>query len=154
MSGLSLGGVYNSEAGVHGSPITKFLDLLVMAVFLMIGGHRLVIAGLLQTFHDWPPGSSSFGAGTIEIISGLLTQSFLLGIQAAMPILATLVVSNFTAGILGRVMPQMNVLLLSTASNSILLFATMLVGVGTIAWTLQDNLAPLVESMVLLCGGV
>ena len=153
MSGVSLGQVYDAAGGASGNSVTKFLDFLVMAIFLLIGGHRLVIGAILNTFQDWPPGTMRFGMGTADVLAELLSQSFLLGVQAAMPILATLVVSNFMAGILGRLMPQVNVLLLSTASNSLLLFASLLIGVGTIAWTLQGNLTPLIKTMVRICGG-
>ena len=153
MSGMSLGSVYDSGSGQGGNPVTRFLDLIAMSVFLLIGGHRLVISALLDTFGSWPPGTATLNEGLVQVVSGLLQQSFLLGIQAALPVLATLLVSNLMAGILGRLMPRMNVLLLSTATNSLLLFASLLLGVGTVAWTLQGHLSPLIESVVQICGG-
>lgn len=153
MSGMSLGSVYDPGSGRVGNPVIRFLDLIAMAIFLLIGGHRMVISALLDTFGSWPPGTASLNAGAMDVVTGLLERSFLLGIQAAMPVLATLLVSNLMAGILGRLMPRMNVLLLSTATNSILLFASLLVGIGTVAWTLQGHLSPLVESVVRICGG-
>ena len=153
MSGMALGSVYDSSSGRTGNPVVRFLDLIAMAVFLLIGGHRMVISALLDTFASWPPGTATLNEGSMQVVTGLLGRSFLLGIQAAMPVLATLLVSNLMAGILGRLMPRMNVLLLSTATNSLLLFASLLVGIGTVAWTLQGHLSPLVESVVRICGG-
>ena len=47
----------NSQASV---PMLSHLMLLVtLAVFVAIGGHRVVMAGLLDTFQTIPPGSGA-----------------------------------------------------------------------------------------------
>jgi flagellar biosynthetic protein FliR len=151
MAGISLAGVYSSGAqGV--SPITKLMDLLAVAVFLVMGGHRIVVHALLDTFSDWPPGQAVIDQSTAQVVGRLLSESFMLGVEAALPIVATLFVSNVLAALLGRLMPQMNVLLLSSGLNSLLLFASMMIGVGAMAWTLQDHLEPFVRSVTQLCG--
>lgn len=152
MAGISLAGVY-SHGAQSVSPVTRLMDLLAIAVFLLMGGHRIVVRALLNTFHEWPPGQAGIDATTAQVVGELLSQSFLLGIEAALPIVATLFVSNVLAAMLGRLMPQMNVLLLSGGMNSLLLFASLLVGVGTMAWTLQDHLEPFVRNVTRLCGG-
>ncbi|MEM7312681.1 MAG: flagellar biosynthetic protein FliR [Planctomycetota bacterium] len=152
MGGISLAGVY-SHGAASVSPVTRLMDLLAVAVFLLMGGHRVVVHALLRTFADWPPGHAVVSMSTAQVVGGLLTESFLLGIEAALPIVATLFVSNILAAMLGRMMPQMNVLLLSSGLNSLLLFAAMFVGVGAMAWTLQDHLEPFVMSVTRLCGG-
>ncbi len=150
MSGVSLAGVYqNNTEGI--SAITKLLDLLAMSLFLLIGGHRVIIAALLDTFYEWPPGQVSLTVSSLEMLADLLTHSFVLGLEAAMPVVVVMLVSNLLAGLLGRLMPQMNVLLLSSGLNSLLLLAVLFVSVGAMAWTLQDHLEPFAGEIVKLC---
>lgn len=153
IGGVSLAAVYDASSGNRIGPVSRLLDFLAMSVFLLLGGHRVVLSALLNTFQDWPPGTVEIGMTAADAAAQLLTESFLLGIQAALPIMATLFVSNILAGMLGRLMPQMNVLLVSTGMNSLLLMASMFVGLGAMAWTLQEHLEPLVGTMVRLCGG-
>ena len=61
-----------------------------------------------------------------------------------------LLVSNLLAGILGRLMPQMNVLLLSSSLNSLLMMASLFVGMGAMAWTMQDHWEPFLGEVVRL----
>ncbi len=124
-----------------------------MAAFLLLGGHRLVVGSLLGTFSDYPPGTALFDEASVMQLAQLLTASMVLGLQSVMPILAALFVSNLVAGVLGRIMPQFNVLLLSSGLNSLLLMASVLLGVGTAVWALEDRLQPLVLQVVNLCGG-
>lgn len=152
MGGISLAGVYSGDRSERVSPLTRFLDLLTLAVFLTIGGHRLVIGGLLGTFANWPPGTAALDYSTWEILTELLGHSFLLGIEAALPILVTLFVSNVLAGILGRLMPQLNVLVMSSGLNALLAMAAVLVGVGSVTWALEGHLEPFVAQVARLCG--
>jgi len=156
MGGISLAGVYSGDQAGSGemvSPLTRLLDLLTIAVFLTIGGHRWVLGGLLDTFANWPPGTAALQSSTWQVITDLLGQSFLLGIEAALPLLVTLFVSNVLAGILGRLMPQLNVLVMSSGLNALLTMAAVLVGVGSVAWALENHLEPFVTQVTRLCGG-
>ncbi len=153
MAGISLSTVFDQESGTQVSAYTRFLDLLATSVFLLLGGHRWVIGALLETFQESPPGSVVLSQSSIDVLAALLTQSFRLGIEAALPVLATLFVSNVLAGMLGRIMPQINVLLLSGGLNSLLMMASVLLGVGVTAWTLEFHLGPMVDQVKRLCGG-
>lgn len=153
LAGQSLSSVFDSAAGSQISSYTRFLDLVASSIFLLLGGHRLVIGALLQTFIEWPPGNAVVNESTMYMLGGLLNHSFLLGIEAALPVLATLFISNVLAGMLGRMMPHMNVLVMSGGMNSLLMMASVLVGMGVTAWTLQEHLEPMVDQLKRLCGG-
>lgn len=153
MGGISLAGVYSGDESEMVSPLTRLLDLLTISVFLVMGGHRLVIGGLLGTFGNWPPGTAALNYSTWQVLTELLGQSFLLGIEAALPLLVTLFVSNVLAGVLGRLMPQLNVLVMSSGLNALLTMAAVLVGIGSIAWALESHLKPFVWQVARLCGG-
>ncbi len=153
MAGISLAGVYGGESSTSVSPLTRFTDLLALALFLTVGGHRLVIGTLLGTFVDFPPGTAALCSSSWEIASELLTQSLLLGLQAVLPLLLTLLVSNLLAGVLGRLMPQLNVLVMSSGLNVLLAMAAMLIATGSVAWALDGHLEPFLGHAARLCGG-
>ncbi len=152
MAGLSLAGVYDASGGSQ-SPVTKLIDMTALALFLAVGGHRMVVSGILSTFTTWPPGKVNIADGAGPLLAGLLDQSLALGIQAALPILATLFVANVVMGILGRLMPQMNVLVMSSGLNPLLMIASLMVGLGAMAWMLQGNVEGYVDRALRLISG-
>ena len=59
--------------------------LVAVAVFLCIGGHRMVMAGLLDTFQTIPPGSGDFPGSLADGFVTLVSQSFSLGVRSPRP---------------------------------------------------------------------
>ena len=56
MSGLSLADVFDPGFDENVSMFTQLFHFLTMAVFVAIGGHRIMIEAVLQTFAWAPPG--------------------------------------------------------------------------------------------------
>ena len=85
MSGIALADVFNPSLDSEIPVFSQLLYLFSLAIFLIIGGHRLVMAGLLETFDRIPPGQASLLATFSDSFSTLVTQSLELGLRAAAP---------------------------------------------------------------------
>ena len=77
----------------------ELFALLATTVFLLTGGHRQLLAGLLDTFAWMPPGQVGFSAGLTGTLSEVAAQSFLLAVRVAAPVLLSLVVTAVGPGI-------------------------------------------------------
>lgn len=94
VGGLTLSEVLDPTTQASVPIFSQFLSLLSAALFVIIGGHRLLMGGLLDTFQAIPPGgcvaaflgpSGSAPAsleGLVDMLVVLLTQSFHIGIRA------------------------------------------------------------------------
>ena len=98
-SGLSIAEVLDPDLEENVPLISRMLYLMALAVFLAIGGHRLVLAGLLDTFQAIPPGSGRLPGSLAEGIATLLAESFSLGLRAAAPTVTALLVATLAAGL-------------------------------------------------------
>ncbi len=78
------------------------------------------------------------------MLVNILTQSFALGIRAAAPILAALLLSNIVLGLISRTLPQINVIAVGFGLNSLLALGVLFLSIGAVAWTFQE---PTVEVM-------
>ena len=67
---------------------------MTVAVFVCLGGHRLVMAGLLDTFKTIPPGRAGFPVSMADGFVTLVSLSFQLGIRAAAPAVTALAVGQ------------------------------------------------------------
>jgi flagellar biosynthetic protein FliR len=103
-----------------------------------VGGHRIVTEALLDTFAWAPPGQAALGSSVVEVIANIVTQSFVLGIRAAAPLLAALLVATIVLGLISRTLPQINIIAIGFSLSSLILMGMLFLSVGAIAWTFQD----------------
>jgi flagellar biosynthetic protein FliR len=152
MSGLSLADVFNPGFDENASVFSQLFYFLVLAVFVAVGGHRIMTAALLDTFAWAPPGHAMLGETFVEALTSVMTQSFALGLRAAAPLLIALFLSTLVLGLVSRTLPQINIIAVGFGLNSLLTLAIMILSVGTVAWTFQqpvvDVLGQLQEALV------
>ncbi|MEX2092672.1 MAG: flagellar biosynthetic protein FliR [Pirellulales bacterium] len=138
MSGLSLADVFDPGFDESVSMFTQLFHYLTMAVFVAIGGHRIMIEAVLETFAWAPPGHAALGETYVDTLTGLMSQSFALGIHAAAPLMIALFLSTIVLGLIGRTLPQINIIAVGFGINSFLTLAMTLLSLGTVAWTFQE----------------
>lgn len=88
--------------------VGSFLNALAILIFLALDGHLALIAATAQSF-ELAPLSTQFmtGIGWTRMVE-LGTGMFQLGLHIALPVLATMLVTNMTLGIMSRAAPQLN----------------------------------------------
>jgi flagellar biosynthetic protein FliR len=138
MSGLSLADVFDPGFDENVSMFTQLFYYLTMAVFVAIGGHRIMLEGVLDTFVWAPPGHAALGESYVDALTGLMTQSFALGVRAAAPLLIALFMSTIVLGLIGRTLPQINIIAVGFGINSFLTLSMTLLSLGAVAWTFQE----------------
>ena len=84
-SGLGIAEVFDPTLDENVPLFSRLMFLVAVTVFLCIGGHRMVMAGLLDTFQTIPPGSGVFPGSLADGFVTLVSQSFSLGIRVAAP---------------------------------------------------------------------
>ena len=150
MSGMALADVLNPGTDTELPVFSSMLYMVGLAVFVVIGGHRALIDGLLGTFESVPIGHGGV-VGTIgHTISTMVSESFSLGVRAAAPAMVALLLATLVLGLVGRTLPQLNVLVLGFGINTIVTMAALLISVGAVAILFQEYFDPALK--VLLSG--
>ncbi|QDU88218.1 flagellar biosynthesis protein FliR [Pirellulimonas nuda] len=147
LSGMSFGDVVNPASNEEASLFSQLFYFVTLAVFVAIGGHRLMIQALLDTFRWAPPGRVSWGDDYADALITLLGQSFNLGVRAAAPMLVALFLATVLLGLVSRTLPQINAVVVGFSVNSLLTLGMMMVSVGAMAYTFQE---PLADSLVAM----
>lgn len=127
---------------------SQFLFFLTLAMFVLLGGHRLLIEAVLDTYEWLPPGRAVVGESFVTTLTTLLTQSFRLGIRAAAPAMAALLLATLVLGLIGRTLPQINILVVGFSVNALLTIGALLVSIGAIAWAFPQPAVAAVEMLV------
>ena len=124
---------------------SRLLFLVTVAVFVCLGGHRMVMAGLLDTFQTIPPGGGGISrlggqgicnAGESELSAWHPRRRSRRDGAAA---------GQLDLGLVGRTLPQLNILSLGFGLNAMLAFAALGLTLGAAAWAFQDQIQPALE---------
>ncbi|MEN6459394.1 MAG: flagellar biosynthetic protein FliR [Thermoguttaceae bacterium] len=148
LSGLGIAEALDPDLNEDVPQFSRLLFLTALCVFLCIGGHRMVMAGLLDTFQAMPPGGGLLPSTLADRLTTLVSQSFSLGIRAAAPTLAALLVATLTLGLVGRTMPQLNLLAMGLGLNAMLAFAVLAFSLGAAVWVFQGQIEPAMETIL------
>jgi flagellar biosynthesis protein FliR len=148
VSGMMLGDVYDPGSQSEVPIFSRLLQLVALAVFVCIGGHRVVMAGMLDTFASIPPGSGVIPNTISEAFVVLVTQSFHLAIRASIPVVTALLLSTLVMGLISRTLPQLNVLMIGFGLSSILALGVLALTIGAAAWAFQDQVAPALSTVL------
>jgi flagellar biosynthetic protein FliR len=148
MSGMSLADVFNPGFDAEVPVIANLLYLVTLAVFVLIGGHRLLISAVLDTYRFLPLGHAQLPPSIGTLVSTLLTSSFSLLIRGAAPAMVSLLLATVVLGLISRTLPQLNVLAIGFGLNALVAFVALSLSIGAIAWLFQEQLEPAVETIV------
>lgn len=139
LGGTALADVFDQEVDENVSVFSQLFYFLTLTMFVLLDGHRLTMDALLDTFKHLPPGNVSLGSSYLEALTTLLAQSFMLGVQAAAPAITALLLATLVLGLIGRTLPQINVLAVGFSINSLLTLGCVFTSLGVIAWAFPQQ---------------
>lgn len=148
LSGLSLADVFNPGFDEQVPLLANFLYLFTLTTFVVAGGHREMIDGLLNTLTTVPLGTAGVPASLSELIVQIASDSFVLGIRIAAPAMVALLLATVVLGIIGRTLPQLNVLVLGFGINSLVMMSVVAISLGSAAWLTADYLDSCLTTLV------
>lgn len=151
--GLLMAEVYDPSQGDNVIVFSRLLKLVTLAAFVSVGGHRILLAALLDTFAVIRPGAGSMPISVAETLTLLVSQSFHLGVRAAAPVLVALLLGNVVLALVGRTVPQLNVMIVGFGLNAMLMFGTMWLSFGTAVLVFQEQIEPTLDALVEVITG-
>ena len=148
LGGTALADVFDPTLDSNVSVYSQVFYFLTLAMFVLIGGHRLLMEALLDTYVWLPPGEAALGTTYVEVITTLLSQSFVLGIRAAAPAMTALLLATLLLGLIGRTMPQINILAVGFGLNSLITLGCLFTSIGAVAWAFPQAVGGALELLV------
>jgi flagellar biosynthetic protein FliR len=128
-TGLSAAQLFNPAMGGSSTVIEQLELVLATLFFLGINGHHLFISGLASSFEMLPVSDTGFNFKAYAGFAMVAQTSLLMGLKMAAPVMIASFLTNLTMGVLGRAVPQINVLVTSMP-------VTILIGIGVLFVTL------------------
>ena len=107
--GLNIAGFFNPMTGGDATVASRFFGITVSWLFIVTGGHLLLIAAVVQSFQAFPVGPDPFAFLRAVQPQVWGAEVFRLGLWIAMPMIGMLLFVNLVLGVIARVAQQMNI---------------------------------------------
>lgn len=143
------------------SPTSNFIFQLTIVVFFALGGHRVFLWALTQSFVVLPPqGAIDLGEGLTEValvVLRLTADTIALGVLLSFPVLAAILLVNLFLALVNKSAPQINVFFLGMPLKAVLASAIVLLSIDAILARFLDqavdDIQIFMSLMELLAGG-
>jgi flagellar biosynthetic protein FliR len=136
--GLNLGSVFDPQFGGQGSVLGDMYLMLTLVVFLSVGGHRAMVEGVGQSFEVLPLMSVGVDRPLFDTLAGLLGGATVLAIRLAAPMLVTMLVVDLVLGLVGKTMPQMNIMSAGLTLRSVVGMVIVIAGLSLTSGVIRD----------------
>ncbi len=127
--GLAQAQLFNPSLGSQGNIIEQFQVTLASMVFLALGGHHYLLSGLASSFTMIPLSSVGINIDSFQTIIQMGQEVLVIGLKICAPVLVAIFLTNLSMGIIGRAVPQINVLVTSIP-------VTIMIGLITMIFTM------------------
>jgi flagellar biosynthetic protein FliR len=107
--GLNFAAFFSPMTGGEQTAVSRFYGVTIAWLFVVTGGHLLVIAAVVQSFQAFPVSDEPFAFLRTVRPERWGTEIFSLGLWIALPLVAMLLFANLVLGVISRVAQQMNV---------------------------------------------
>lgn len=146
--GLGAATVLDPTSGSSSVVLTSLLQFYALAVFLAIEGHHAILRAAARSFALLPPGAAGLPADVWASVGSLGATVYEVGVRLAAPVTAVMLVSNVAVGILGRVIPQLNLMALQLPAHIGVTLLVLSLGTNAFSGAVADTLSALTEGAV------
>ncbi|MEM9827036.1 MAG: flagellar biosynthetic protein FliR [Planctomycetota bacterium] len=148
--GMQLGDSIDPTVGVSVPATARLIGMMVTAIFLLVGGHRLLLGLLVDSFDSMPAGRVRFDSPMMDVILDQLAAGMVAGVRIAAPVVAALLLANLVTGLVSRTLPQINVLAIGLSVNALTLLLVLALSLSSIGFVFQDEMAAALDRIGML----
>lgn len=128
--GFNMSEVFDPQFGQQGSLIGDMYFMCSLVLFLLIGGHRLMLMAVREGFDVLPLLSVGPNASVLAMIVGLFHASTILALQLAAPMLVTMLIVDLSLGFIGKTIPQMNLMTAGMSTRGVVGLIVLIFGIA------------------------
>lgn len=125
--GLGAAAVVDPSSGANSLAVATIGQSFVLLAFLALDGHHFVLRAIFGSFEWAPVGGAAFPMANFGALAGAGSIIFDVAVRFAAPITAVMLVMNTAVGILGRSVPQLNLMSVQLPAQIMLLLLILVV---------------------------
>ncbi|MGL6194920.1 MAG: flagellar biosynthetic protein FliR [Thermoguttaceae bacterium] len=145
IGGLTSSQLFDPTSGEQVPLLGRFLQLLGVTAFACAGGLRLLMAALLDTFETIPVGDGLVRVTVAQAMISIVSVTFGVAFRIAAPATVGILIAMTVMGVLGRTLPQLNLMSVGFGINTIIMFVILFFSIGTAVYCFQERFVYVLE---------
>lgn len=110
--GLGASQLIDPTSGSHTSDLGRLMGDLTIILFLLIGGHHVVVQAV-SGMGVLVPGTFRLDMPTVELFVQRTAQIFEIGVMVSAPVIVALLLTQLVMGLISRAVPTVNIFIIS-----------------------------------------
>jgi len=115
--GLGMASLIDPQSHDRVVVLAQWQGAFALLLFLAVDGHHLLIEAVAESFRRVPPGATGIAAAGFGMAVSFAGQLFVLALKLAAPVLILVLLVNAGLGALGKLVPQLNVMVVGFPIN-------------------------------------
>jgi flagellar biosynthetic protein FliR len=115
--GLGLSSLIDPQNHDRVVVLAQWQGTLALLLFLTVDGHHVLIQAVAESFHHVPAGMARLSSAGLGMTVAFAAEIFVLALKLAAPVLILVLLTNATLGALGKLVPQLNVMVVGFPIN-------------------------------------
>ena len=107
--GLGFASFFDPQSAGQTLVLARFFNMLALLIFLAVNAHLLLLGVLVDSFQSLPISPQPLSAAGFYNVAAFGSTVFAVGLQLALPVIAIMLMTNLSLGILTRSAPQLNI---------------------------------------------
>ncbi len=137
--GFSMMSLFDPVAGESISVMGRLMYWICLVVFMLVDGHLILIQCLIDSFTSVPIGTIVFNKEILGYIIQVVFEFFTIGIKIAVPIMLIILITEIVLGLVSRVMPQLNAMMLGMPIKIFVGLTTFVISIPLVMKIIASN---------------
>lgn len=138
--GISSAQLYNPALGETSAAFDQFYSMLAALFFLAVDGHHLLLSGIVDTYKIVSLGQLTVSFEGLQGTANLVSTVMEISLKAASPVVVAILFVNVAMALIGRAVPQINILITSLPVNTLIGLFVIIFTLPFLMWEMRDIL--------------
>ena len=115
--GFGMASLFDPQTHDRSMVLAQWQSTIALLLFLSVDGHHMLVQAVAESFRRVPPGAVGIGSAGFGMTVTFASGIFVLALKLAAPVLILVLLTNAGLGALGKLVPQLNVMVVGFPVN-------------------------------------
>jgi len=150
--GFAMASVLDPLNGTRVTLMGEFLYIYALLLFFTFNGHHSLIMAVAKSFQLVPLGAGALSGVMMQQLVNIFVGMFAVAFKIAAPVMAVLIISDISLGLVARTVPQLNVFILGFPLKAGLGMLVVALILPLLAGIVTDLITQMEKDIILIMG--
>lgn len=141
-AGFSYVSVVDPQSGARSNALTALYATTAVVIFFVTNAHHAMLRALVESYRVLPIGAVGLQGDLGDVVARMLGQVVVLGLKMALPVMVVLLLVELALGLLSRVAPSLNLMMLGFPIRVLFALLTLAAVIHTVPGLVSRAVAP------------